>query len=322
MAFQCRPIDRRLPLFTVVLSFQDIWGKGQVSPLHTDCPRVNPRPVEGDETPPPPPCFLKIYPKLKQITTRNLPKPLRATMLHIVSKNLVPRHNRSAVNDVRVTSCSAGFDKNKGWRLTGIVTTGAVLKLRSIVLYEICCYLLSRFSAICYLGFAKFWKVRKNFQNTQHYLFFKNFPSNLKKTNMLEGNGWWIFVQNFKSISSEMAEIWHKTCQKQTLFTVSFWDLTVISKLYILTNFDSSLSVLGSFFAFFAKIWPKKHHIAAPNHEFFAWPFLPGDLRWPSPLDSNDVRKIAKLMNTQRFDISSFSIYYLFRTSLLSIFVI
>ena len=40
-------------------------------------------------------------------------------------------------------------------------------------------------------------------------------------------NVWWICVQDFKSISSKMAEIWHKTCQKQSFFT-SFRDLTVI----------------------------------------------------------------------------------------------
>ena len=49
-----------------------------------------------------------------------------------------------------------------------------------------------------------------------------------------------------------MAEIWHKTCQKQALFT-SFRDFTVISEFYFLIDFDASKSVLGSFFAFFAK---------------------------------------------------------------------
>ena len=34
---------------------------------------------------------------------------------------------------------------------------------------------------------------------------------------MLEDNGWWICEHNFKSISSKMAEIWHKTCKKNAL---------------------------------------------------------------------------------------------------------
>ena len=37
--------------------------------------------------------------------------PLRATIPHLVSKNYVPRHNRPAVSDVRVTSCSADFEQ-------------------------------------------------------------------------------------------------------------------------------------------------------------------------------------------------------------------
>ena len=61
--------------------------------------------------------------------------------------------------------------------------------------------------------------------------FFKIFPlknKTFKKTfKILDGNGWWICIQKFKSISSKMAELWHKTCKKQALFT-SFWDLTAI----------------------------------------------------------------------------------------------
>ena len=60
--------------------------------------------------------------------------PLRATIPHLVSKNYDPGHNRSAVSDVRVTSCFADFDQQNGF--TGIAATGAVLKLRSIDLYE------------------------------------------------------------------------------------------------------------------------------------------------------------------------------------------
>ena len=37
----------------------------------------------------------------------------------------------------------------------------------------------------------------------------------------------------------KMAEIWHKTCQKQALFT-SFRDFTVIFLILFLTDFDAS----------------------------------------------------------------------------------
>ena len=115
----------------------------------------------------------------------------------------------------------------------------------------------------CYLGFWKCWKFPKISKIFNiFFFFFKNFPLKIKifkKTyNMLEGNSWWICAQNFKSISSKMAEIWHKTCQKQALFT-SFRDFTVIFRTLFFDWFWRFQSVLGSFFAFFAKIWPKKH---------------------------------------------------------------
>ena len=80
----------------------------------------------------------------------------------------------------------------------------------------------------CYLGFSKFWKFLF-FLNVQFFIFITVPKSKFQKKtyNMLEGNVSWICVQNFKSISSKMAKIWHKICQKQSLFT-SFWDLTVI----------------------------------------------------------------------------------------------
>ena len=100
---------------------------------------------------------------------------------------------------------------------------------------------------------------------------------------MVEGNGWWICVQNFKSISSKMAEIWHKTCQNRH-FSRHFGTLPWFSEFYFLTDFDASKSVLGSFFAFFAKISPKNMYRSSKSRNFFAWSFLPGDLTWPWPL--------------------------------------
>ena len=93
----------------------------------------------------------------------------------------------------------------------------------------------------CNLGFWKFWNFLKIFKIFDiFFFFFKISPLNIKilkkPDNMLEGNGWWICVQNFKSISSKMAEIWHKTCQKQALFT-SFRDFTVIFRILFFDRF-------------------------------------------------------------------------------------
>ena len=92
----------------------------------------------------------------------------------------------------------------------------------------------------CYLGLWKFWKFLK-ISKFSTIFSFSNFPPQnqfffKKPDNMLEGNGWWICVQNFKSISSKMAEIWHKTCQKQALFT-SFRDFTVIFRILFFDRF-------------------------------------------------------------------------------------
>ena len=92
----------------------------------------------------------------------------------------------------------------------------------------------------CYLGFCKFWKFTKISQIFKiSFSFSKCSPQNQnfqKPYNMLEGNGWWICAQNFNSISSKMAEIWHKTCQKQALFTL-FRDVTVIFRILFFDRF-------------------------------------------------------------------------------------
>ena len=91
----------------------------------------------------------------------------------------------------------------------------------------------------CYLGLWNFSQNSQKFQKfSTFFFFFKKNPLKIKifkkPYNMLAGNGWWIRVKNFKSISLKMAEIWHKTCQKQALFT-SFRDLTVI---FLILFFD------------------------------------------------------------------------------------
>ena len=127
----------------------------------------------------------------------------------------------------------------------------------------------------------KIWKISKTiFFSKIFHLKIKIFK---KLYNMLEGNDWWICAYNFKSISSKMAEILHKTCQKQALFT-SFRGSTVIFRKVFLTDFDASKSVLGSFFAFFAKIWSKNMYRSSKSRNFLLDLFLPGDLRWPWPL--------------------------------------
>ena len=56
---------------------------------------------------------------------------------------------------------------------------------------------------------------------------------------------------------------------------------TLIFLILFLTDFDASKSVLGSFFAFLAKIWLKNMYRSSKTRFFFVWPFSPGDLRWP-----------------------------------------
>ena len=71
---------------------------------------------------------------------------------------------------------------------------------------------------------------------------------------------------------------------KNRHFSRHFETLPWFSEFYFLTDFDASKGVLGSFFAFFAKIWPKNMYRSSKSRNFFAWPFLPGDLTWPWPL--------------------------------------
>ena len=116
----------------------------------------------------------------------------------------------------------------------------------------------------------KILKISKIFNN--FFLFFKIFPSKSKfpkKTyNMLEVNGWWICVQNFKSISSTIAEIWHKTCQKQALFT-SFRDFTVIFRILFFDRFWRIKKCFRVIFHVLCENLTLKTCIAALNHDFF-----------------------------------------------------
>ena len=66
-------------------------------------------------------------------------------------------------------------------------------------------------------------------------------------------------------------------------FSRHFGTLPWFFEFCFLTDFDASKSVLGSFFALFAKIWPNNIYHSPKSRISFAWPFLPGDLRWPWP---------------------------------------
>ena len=71
---------------------------------------------------------------------------------------------------------------------------------------------------------------------------------------------------------------------KNRHFSRHLGTLPWFSEFCFLTDFDASKSVLGSFFAFFEKIWPKKVYRSSKSRNVFVWPFSPGDLRWPWPV--------------------------------------
>ena len=133
----------------------------------------------------------------------------------------------------------------------------------------------------CYLGFVKFWKFRKKIKKkSSKFYISETFPLKnkifKKACNMLDGNGWWICVQNFKSISSKMAELWHKTCWKQPNLPIYaifiFWPILIFQKVF-----------LGYFSCSLRKV-DLKSCIAVSYHDFFleGWPFLSDDWdTWP-----------------------------------------
>ena len=92
---------------------------------------------------------------------------------------------------------------------------------------------------------------KKNEKKLLKILYLRNiFPFKIKfsKTcNMLDRSGWWICVQNLKSISSKMAELWHKTYGKQPnllIFAIIiFWPILIFQKVF-LCHFSCSLRKL------------------------------------------------------------------------------
>ena len=120
-------------------------------------------------------------------------------------------------------------------------------------------------------------KIQKRTPKIYPFFFFSKITplktKNLEKPEfVLIDNGWWICVQNFKSISFKLTELWNLTCWKQPDFAISLdfpnfilWPIFVFSK-----------GVLGSFFMFFANIWHKNMHCSAISRFFYI--FLPDDL--------------------------------------------
>ena len=61
---------------------------------------------------------------------------------------------------------------------------------------------------------------------------------------------------------------------KNRRFSRHFGTLPWFSEFCFLTDFDASKSVLGSFFAFFAKIWPKNMYRSSKSRFFFCLTFF------------------------------------------------
>ena len=72
-------------------------------------------------------------------------------------------------------------------------------------------------------------------------------------------------------ISSQYLQKWPRYDIKHVKnrhFSRHFGTLQWFSRFYFLTDFDASKSVLGSFFAFFAKIWPKNMYRTSESRNF------------------------------------------------------
>ena len=185
----------------------------------------NPRPVGGGAKSAPPPHH--VFDHSSQTAARSAAKfciPLRASIPHTLVKKIDRGPDRSAVSDVRVTSCFADFDQKQGF--AGIAVTDTGFKIESNVLYEK--YLELMWLSNCYLGILKILKILKIFKN---FKIFKKFPRNFQN---FQKNGIYVkqlclmnTCKNFMSISPKMTELERFTCRKQALFT-SFLQFSII----------------------------------------------------------------------------------------------
>ena len=134
----------------------------------------------------------------------------------------------------------------------------------------------------------KIFKILKNFQKSAQFFFFsRQFPPKSKFSKNRNICQRALSHEYVYKISSRYLQKWLRYSTKHVKnrhFSRYFGTLPWFSEFCFLTDFDASKSVLGSFFAFFAKIWPKNMYRSSKSRFFFVWPFSPGDLRWPWPV--------------------------------------
>ena len=140
----------------------------------------------------------------------------------------------------------------------------------------------------CYLEFWNFWKFSKMSKIFNNFFLFQYFFPSKSKFSKNRTTCWRAIADEYVyKMLSRYLQKWLRYDIKHVktgTFSRHFGTLPWFSEFYFLTDFDASKSVLGSFFAFFAKIWPKNMYRSSKSRKFFAWPFLPGDLTWPWPL--------------------------------------
>ena len=88
-------------------------------------------------------------------------------------------------------------------------------------------------------------------------------------------------------LSSRYLQKWLRYSTKHVKnrhFSRHFGTLPWFSAFCFLTDFDASKSVLGSFFAFFAKIWPKNMYRSSKSRKKLFDLFHLVTLRWPWPV--------------------------------------
>ena len=134
----------------------------------------------------------------------------------------------------------------------------------------------------------KILKILKIFQkNAQFFFFSRQFPPKSKFSKNRNICQRVMSDEYVYKISSRYLQKWLRYSIKHVKnrrFSRHFGTLPWFSEFRFLTDFDASKSVLGSFFAFFAKIWPKNMYCSSKSRNVFVWPFSPGDLRWPWPV--------------------------------------
>ena len=179
-------------------------------------------------------------------------------------------------------SCFADFDQQNGF--TGIAATGAVLKLRSMTSMK--WRRISRATKLLSRIF-KIVKISENFQKKSFFSFRNSFPPNQnfqKTVTYVRGQCLMNMCTKFQSRYLQKWLRYNIKHVKNRHFSRHFATLPWFSEFCFLTDFDASKSVLGSFFAFFAKIWPKNMFRSSKSRKKIVWPFSPGDLRWPWPV--------------------------------------